>query len=338
MSRTLAQIAQHINGQLVGDPDYLVHGVGTLTQAGPEQISFLANKKYRKYLHTTQAGAVIVEPGLGDDLPSNLIEVADPYVAYARVAALLHPEPLKQPGVHPSAWVHPDADIADDVSIGPQVSIDAGVKIGRGSVIAAGCVLETDVRVGQDCRIKPNVTLCHEVMIGDRVIIHPGVVIGADGFGIANDNGQWIKVPQIGSVRIGNDVEIGANTTIDRGAIDDTSIADGVKLDNQIQIAHNVIIGEHTVIAGCVGIAGSTRIGRHCAIGGGTGIAGHIEITDGVQLTGMSMVTKPITEAGVFSSGIPAEPARQWHKNVIRYRQMDKLAERVKQLENLLKD
>jgi UDP-3-O-[3-hydroxymyristoyl] glucosamine N-acyltransferase len=338
VSRTLAQIAQHVNGQVVGDPDYLIHGVGTLTQAGPEQISFLANKKYRKFLHITRAGAVIVTTGLGEDLSCNLIEVADPYVAYARIAAMLHPEPFKQPGIHPSAWVHPDAEIADDVSIGPQVSIEAGVKIGRGSVIAAGCVLETDVKVGQDCRIKANVTLCHEVMIGDRVIIHPGVVIGADGFGIANDNGQWIKVPQVGSVRIGNDVEIGANTTIDRGAIDDTSIADGVKLDNQIQIAHNVIIGEHTVIAGCVGIAGSTRVGRHCAIGGGTGIAGHIEIADGVQLTGMSMVTKSITESGVFSSGIPAEPAKQWHKNVIRYRQMDKLTERVKQLENQLKD
>jgi UDP-3-O-[3-hydroxymyristoyl] glucosamine N-acyltransferase len=338
VSRTLAQIAQYVNGQVVGDPDYLVHSVGTLTQAGPEQISFLANKKYRKFLHTTRAGAVIVTTGLGEDLSCNLIEVADPYVAYARIAAMLHPEPFKQPGIHPSAWVHPDAEIADNVSIGPQVSIEAGVKIGRDSVIAAGCVLEANVKVGQDCRIKPNVTLCHEVMIGDRVIIHPGVVIGADGFGIANDNGQWIKVPQVGSVRIGNDVEIGANTTIDRGAIDDTAIADGVKLDNQIQIAHNVIIGEHTVIAGCVGIAGSTRVGRHCAIGGGTGIAGHIEIADGVQLTGMSMVTKSITESGVFSSGIPAEPAKQWHKNVIRYRQMDKLTERVKQLENQLKD
>lgn len=338
MSRTLAQIAQHVDGQLVGDPDYVVHNVGTLTQAGPEQISFLANKKYRKYLHTTRAGAVIVEPGLGDELSANLIEVADPYVAYARIAALLHPEPLKQPGVHPSAWVHEDADIAEDVSIGPQASIEAGVKIARGSVIGAGCVLDNDVMVGQDCRIKPNVTLCQGVMIGDRVTIHPGAVIGADGFGIANDKGRWIKVPQVGRVKIGNDVEIGANTTIDRGAIDDTSIADGVKLDNQIQIGHNVIIGEHTVIAGCVGIAGSTRIGRHCAIGGGTGIAGHIEIADGVQLTGMSMVTKSITEAGVFSSGIPVEPARQWHKNVIRYRQMDKLAERVKQLENQLKD
>lgn len=338
MSRTLAQIAQHVDGQVVGDRDYAITGVGTLTQAGPEQISFLANNKYRKFLRSTRAGAVIVAPGFGEGLELNLIEVADPYVAYARVAALLHPEPETRPGIHPSAWVHPEAKVADNVSIGPQVSVEAGTVIAEGVSIGAGTVVEPGVRIGRDTRIKANVTLCREVQVGDRVIIHPGVVIGADGFGIANDNGHWIKVPQVGRVVIGNDVEIGANTTIDRGAIDDTLISDGVKLDNQIQIGHNVVIGEHTVIAGCVGIAGSTRIGSHCAIGGGTGIAGHIEIADGVQLTGMSMVTKSITEGGVYSSGIPIEPARQWHKNVIRYRQMDKLFERVRQLEKQLKD
>jgi UDP-3-O-[3-hydroxymyristoyl] glucosamine N-acyltransferase len=197
-------------------------------------------------------------------------------------------------------------------------------------------VILAGVKVGAGSRLKANITLCEGVQIGERCIIHPGVVIGADGFGIANDQGSWIKVPQIGSVIIGDDVEIGANTTIDRGAIEDTIIGQGVKLDNQIQIGHNAVIGDHTVIAGCVGIAGSTTIGNNCVIGGGVGIGGHISIADGVQLTGMTMVTKSITSSGVYSSGIPAEPTAQWHKNVIRYRQMDKLVSRVKELEKKL--
>lgn len=338
MSWTLAEIAQHVDGRVVGDPEYRICSVGTLTQANSEQISFLANNKYKKFLGSTQAGAVIVASGLELSSSTNLIEVPDPYVAYARVAALLYPEPEDEPGIHPTAWVHPDAQLAGQVSIGPQVTVDKGAVIAEGASIGAGTVIETGVHIGRHCRIKANVTLCRDVLIGERVVIHPGVVIGADGFGIANDKGRWIKVPQVGRVVIGDDVEIGANTTIDRGAIDDTIIANGVKLDNQIQIGHNVTIGEHTVIAGCVGIAGSTHIGRHCAIGGGTGIAGHIEIADGVQLTGMSMVTKSIGESGVYSSGIPIEPARQWHKNVIRYRQMDKLFDRVAELEKRLDD
>lgn len=338
MSWTLAQIAQHVNGQVVGDPDYLIRGVGTLTHAGPEHISFLANNKYKKFLTATRAGAVIVAAGSEANANTNFIVVDDAYVAYAKAATLMYPIARADVGVHPSSWIHPDARIEDNVSIAAHVTVEQGAVIAEGVSIGAGSVVEAQVTVGRDSVIKANVTLCREVQIGERVIIHPGVVIGADGFGIANDRGHWIKVPQLGRVVIGDDVEIGANTTIDRGAIDDTVIGRGVKLDNQIQIGHNVIIGEHTVIAGCVGIAGSTRIGRHCAIGGGTGITGHIEITDGVQLTGMSMVTKSITESGVYSSGIPIEPAKQWHKNVIRYRQMDKLFERVTSLEKRLKD
>lgn len=338
MSLTLAQIAEAIDGHLIGDADYLIDSVGTLAQATPQQISFLANTKYKKFLNETHAGAVIVATGLGSELSTNVIEAADPYVAYAKAASLLYPDLLSESGIHPTAWIDPTAVVADNVSIGPHVTIDKSVVIESGVSINAGSVIEPNVFIGENCRIKANVTLCHNVQIGQRVIIHPGAVIGADGFGIANDNGKWIKVPQIGCVVIGNDVEIGANTTIDRGAIEDTIIADGVKLDNQIQIAHNVIIGEHTVIAGCVGIAGSTRIGKYCAIGGGTGISGHLDIADGVQLTGMTMVTKSITESGVFSSGIPVEPTKQWHKNVVRYRQMDKLFERVKLLEKHIKD
>ncbi|MTI62738.1 UDP-3-O-(3-hydroxymyristoyl)glucosamine N-acyltransferase [Methylophaga sp.] len=338
MSWTLAEIAQHVNGQVVGDPEYLIRGVGTLTHAGPEQISFLANNKYKKYLATTGAGAVIVAAGTETDAATNLIVVDDAYVAYARAATMMHPLPKAEAGIHPSAWVHPEAHVAETASIAAQVTIERGAVIAEDVAIGPGSVIEADVKIGRNSIIKANVTLCREVQIGERVVIHPGVVIGADGFGIANDQGRWIKVPQVGRVIIGDDVEIGANTTIDRGAIDDTVIGQGVKLDNQIQIGHNVTIGDHTVIAGCVGIAGSTHIGSYCAIGGGTGIAGHIEIADGVQLTGMSMVTKSISEAGVYSSGIPIEPARQWHKNVIRYRQMDKLFERVTLLEKRLKD
>jgi UDP-3-O-[3-hydroxymyristoyl] glucosamine N-acyltransferase len=308
VSWTLAEIAQHVNGQVVGDPEYLIRGVGTLTHAGPEQISFLANNKYKKYLATTGAGAVIVAAGTETDAATNLIVVDDAYVAYARAATMMHPLPKAEAGIHPSAWVHPEAHVAETASIAAQVTIERGAVIAEDVAIGPGSVIEADVKIGRNSIIKANVTLCREVQIGERVVIHPGVVIGADGFGIANDQGRWIKVPQVGRVIIGDDVEIGANTTIDRGAIDDTVIGQGVKLDNQIQIGHNVTIGDHTVIA------------------------------DGVQLTGMSMVTKSISEAGVYSSGIPIEPARQWHKNVIRYRQMDKLFERVTLLEKRLKD
>lgn len=338
MSLTLAQIAKEIDGQVVGEPDYLIDSVGTLAHATPNQISFLANTKYKKYLAETDAGAVIVAVGLAAELNTNAIEVADPYVAYAKAATLLYPEVKTNSGIHQTAWIDPEASVAEEVTVGPQAVIEKGAIISKGVCIGAGCFIEANVSIGLNSVIKSNVTLCRDTQVGQRVLIHPGVVIGADGFGIANDRGKWIKVPQVGRVVIGDDVEIGANTTIDRGAIEDTKIGNGVKLDNQIQIGHNVVIGDHTVIAGCVGIAGSTRIGKYCAIGGGTGIGGHIEITDGVQLTGMTMVTKSITESGVFSSGIPAEPTKQWHKNVIRYRQMDKLFDRVKDLEKQTKD
>ncbi|GLP98300.1 UDP-3-O-acylglucosamine N-acyltransferase [Methylophaga thalassica] len=338
MSLTLAQIAEYINGSVIGDANYSVSSVGTLSNADSSQLSFLSNPKYKKFLNQSRAGAIIVLKGMAQYVTTNAIEVDDPYVAYAKAASQLHPTEKKLPGIHPSASIDPSAKIGANVCIGANVVIEQAVIIEDDVVIGPGCVIEHDVIIRKAANLRPNVTLCFGVMIGERTIIHPGVVIGADGFGIANDNGHWIKVPQVGSVNIGNDVEIGANTTIDRGAIDDTVIADGVKLDNQIQIGHNVTIGKHSVIAGCTGIAGSTSIGEYCAIGGGTGMAGHINIASGVQLTGMSMVTKSINEAGIYSSGIPVEPAKQWHKNVIRYRQMDKLFDRVKQLEEKTKD
>lgn len=336
---TLSALAERVDGQLIGAADYPITGVGTLQNAGADAISFLANSKYRKFLKSTTAGAVIITSADVDAVTGNAIVVADPYVAYAQIAALLYPPvTVAEPGVHASAVVDPDAHIDPSAAIGPQCYIAAGVKIAANVQIGPGCIIERDVNIAENSVLVARVTLCRGVRIGQRAMIHPGVVIGADGFGIALDKGRWINVPQVGSVLIGNDVDIGANTTIDRGAIEDTIISDGVKLDNQIQIGHNVTIGEHTVIAGCAGIAGSTRIGSYCAIGGGTGMAGHIEICDGVQLTGMSMVTKSITEPGTYSSGIPVEPSREWHKNVIRYRQMDKLQARVKALETQLND
>ena len=338
MGLTLAQIAEEINGRVIGDATYEVSSVGTLSNAESSQLSFLSNSKYKKFLKQSQAGAIIVSKDMSEYVVTNAIEVDDPYVAYAKAASLLHPVKKLSAAIHPSAAIDPSAEIGSNVSIGAHVVIEPGVIIKDNVTIGPGCVIEHDVILRKGVTLRPNVTLCFGVDIGERTIIHPGVVIGADGFGIANDNGHWIKVPQVGSVKIGSDVEIGANTTIDRGAIEDTVIADGVKLDNQIQIGHNVTIGKHSVIAGCTGIAGSTSIGEYCAIGGGTGMAGHINIANGVQLTGMSMVTKSINEAGVYSSGIPVEPTKQWHKNVIRYRQMDKLFDRVKQLEEQDKD
>lgn len=336
MAWTLAEIAKHIDGVVVGDESFLVDSFATLKHASKQQISFLSNLKYKKFLATSSAGAVIVSPEAATLAPNNAIVVDDPYVAYAKATRLLNPLRYYNAGISANAVISPDALIHESASIAPHVVIESGVEIAASVVIGPNCVILAGVKVGTGSRLTANITLCEGVQIGERCIIHPGVVIGADGFGIANDQGAWIKVPQIGSVIIGDDVEIGANTTIDRGAIENTVIGQGVKLDNQIQIGHNTIIGDHTVIAGCVGIAGSTTIGNNCVIGGGVGIGGHLSIADGVQLTGMTMVTKSITSSGVYSSGIPAEPTAQWHKNVIRYRQMDKLVARVKELEKKL--
>jgi len=260
--------------------------------------------------------------------------VTDPHVAYAKIAAVIHPPIIPTQAIHPAAWVDPASHCAGNVSIGAQAVIEAGVTLADGVIIGAGCVVQRNSQIAANTQLMANVTVYHGVRIGERVLIHSGAVIGADGFGFANDQGKWIKVPQLGGVQIGNDVEIGANTCIDRGAIEDTIIEEGVKLDNQIQIAHNVTVGAHTVMAGTSGIAGSTEVGKHCIIGGGVAINGHLKIVDKVVFTGMSMVTKSIKKPGVYSSGMPAEPSDKWQRNTIRYRQSEKLFERVKQLES----
>jgi UDP-3-O-[3-hydroxymyristoyl] glucosamine N-acyltransferase len=337
-SWTLGQIAEHVQGEVVGDASFKVGSFADLQSATSNQISFLSSSKYKKYLATTQAGAVIIEQQLASEVLSNAIVVDDSYVAYAKAATLLNPQEEYSGGVHSSAAVDENSQVHPLAYIGPQTVIESGVRIGAGAVIGSACVVKKNATIGKNTRLSASITICEKVQIGDDCLLHPGVVIGADGFGIANDHGKWIKVPQVGSVIIGDNVEIGANTTIDRGAIENTQIGHGVKLDNQIQVAHNVIIGDNTVIAGCVGIAGSTKIGQNCIIGGGVGITGHIEIVDGVMITGNTMVTKSITKAGSYSSGIPAETTKQWHRNVVRYRQMDALADRVKQLEKQLKN
>jgi UDP-3-O-[3-hydroxymyristoyl] glucosamine N-acyltransferase len=329
-SVTLGELAVRFGCTLKGDPDRRVSHVGTLEGADGEAIAFLANPRYRRFLAATRAGAVVLDPAMVDACPGAALLTKNPYATYARIAALLHPVPLQPGGVHAAAVVDQSAVIDPDAWIGPAAVIEAGVHIAARSVIGPGCVIMRDARVGADSRLVANVTLCATVRIGERVLVHPGVVIGADGFGLAPDRGQWLKVPQVGSVEIGNDVEIGANTTIDRGAIDNTVIGDGVKLDNQIQIGHNVRIGAHTVIAGCTGISGSSTIGERCMIAGQVGIAGHLTICDDVVVTGQSLVSGNILKPGYYSSALSIDETARFRKNAARFNQLDQLARELR--------
>jgi UDP-3-O-[3-hydroxymyristoyl] glucosamine N-acyltransferase len=330
ISMTLGELAVRFGLVLRGDPDARVSHVGTLEGADASSVSFLANPKYRRYLRDTRAGAVVLDPRLADECPVPALLAKNPYAAYARIAAVLHPPRAATRGVHPSAVVDPQATVDATAFVGPQCVIAAGARIGPRAVVGPSCVVMEDVSVGADTRLVAKVTLCPSVVLGERCVIHPGVVIGADGFGLAPDRGEWIKVPQVGGVRIGDDVEIGANTTVDRGAIEDTVIEDGVKLDNQIQIAHNVRVGAHTVVAGCSGVSGSTTIGQRCMIGGQVGIAGHLTICDDVVLTGRSFVSSSIRQPGTYSSGLPVEEASRFRKNAARFYQLDEFMREVR--------
>lgn len=335
---TLGELAERSGASLQGDASLPIAGVCTLQDGRPECISFLANPRYRKYLANTQAAAVILEPALATESPVPVLLSSNPYATYARVASLLTDAGTTAPGIHPSAVVAADCRIDPSATVGPLCVIEDGVVIAAEVVIGPGSVIGRGCRVGAGTRLVAQVTLCQDVELGQRCLIHPGVVIGSDGFGIAKDAGRWIKVPQLGKVRIGDEVEVGANTTIDRGALEDTVIAEGVKLDNQIQVAHNVQIGAHTAIAGCVGISGSAKIGEHCMLAGGVGVVGHLEIADHTVVTGMSMVTKSISEAGVYSSGLSVMPSDKWNKTVARLRRLEELALRVQALERKLRD
>jgi UDP-3-O-[3-hydroxymyristoyl] glucosamine N-acyltransferase len=330
---TLGQLAARYGLVLRGDPEARVTGVATLRDARPGTLSFLTNPRYRKFLADTRATAVVLDEATSGACPVAALIAPNPYAAYARIAAWLHPEPAAAAGVHPTAVVDPGARVAASAAIGPHAVIEAGCEVGERAVVGAGTVVGAGSVIGADSRLAARVVLYRRVRIGARCIIHAGAVLGADGFGIAQDRDGWVKVPQLGGVRIGDDVEIGANTTIDRGAIDDTVIEDDVKLDNQIQIGHNVRIGAHTAIAGCVGISGSTTIGQRCMIGGAAGIAGHLEICDGVAVLGLSMVSRSITTPGVYSSGLPVSEAGDWRRVVARLRHLDELFDRVRRLE-----
>ncbi len=307
----------------------MASGVGTLAKRGPATIAFLANPRYRRYLAETRATAVVLDAAAAADCPVAALIAANPYATFARIAADLYPARREPPGIHPSAVVDPGATVAADASVGPQAVIEEGAEIGARCVIGAGSIVMRGAHIGADSRLVARVTVYPGVRIGARAILHAGVVIGADGFGFAPDRDGFVKVPQVGGLRIGDDVEIGANTTVDRGAIDDTVIEDGVKLDNQVQVGHNVRIGAHTVIAACVGISGSTTIGKRCMLGGVVGVVGHLEIGDDVLVTGFTMVTRSLKGPGTYSSGMPAVPAEEWRKTVARVRRLDGLERRL---------
>lgn len=333
MSASLGELAVRFGCELRGDPDLRIERVATLAGAGPDALAFLANPKYRSQLALTRAAAVVVGPDDAAAASGAVLVAANPYATYARIAAVLHPPPVQPPGVHPSAWVAPLAQVAPSAHVGPHVSVGGGARIGARAVIGPGCVIGEGVEIGDDVRLVARVVVCQGTCIGARTLVQPGAVIGADGFGFAPDEGAWLKVPQLGGVVIGPDVEIGANTTIDRGAIEDTVIEEGVKLDNQIQIGHNVRIGAHSALAGCVGVSGSTTIGRRCQIGGAVGIAGHLTICDDVAVTGLTLVSHSIKAPGVYSSGLPAMPAQAWRRTVARLHRLDAMAGRLAALE-----
>jgi len=337
MSYTLTELTQGLDVIIQGDPDCRIQGVATLNQAQSGELAFLSNPLYRKYLPVTQASAVVLSPEDAKSCIVNAIISKNPYFIYAQIAKRFEKKSKPQTGIHPSVAIGQNTHIDPSASIGAHCSIGNEVKIGAGVVIAPGCVIGNSCELGEDTQLHANVTLYHQIIIGKRVIIASGTVIGSDGFGFSKHQGVWHKVPQIGRVLIGDDVEIGSNCAIDRGAIEDTVIENGAKLDNLIQVGHNVRIGEHTAIAGCVGIAGSAIIGKHCMIGGGAGVGGHTIIADNVAVTGMTAVTKSIREPGIYSSGVGGLVTNQeWRKHSARVHQLGRLVERIKSLEEAL--
>ena len=324
-----SELAQRFGLELRGE-DRAVHGVGTLSSATAEQLSFLANPRYRGQLGDTAAGVVVLHADEADARTGTALIARDPYVEFAKIAALFERKPVRTAGIHPTAVVDASAQVDPAAHVGPHVSIGARSRIGAGASIGPGCVIGDDCEVGEGCELVARVTLVTRVRLGRRVLVHPGAVLGADGFGIAMDRGHWIKVPQLGGVLVGDDCEIGANTTIDRGALGDTVLEEDVRLDNQIQVGHNVRIGAHTAMAGCSAVAGSASIGRHCLVGGGAGILGHLEVCDRVVITAMSLVTHSIREPGEYSSGTPLMDNRSWRKSAARFKQLDDIARRCK--------
>ncbi len=338
MSVTLGQLATLLGAELHGDASIEVSRVANLETAGSGEISFLSDSKYQSFLAQTAASAVLVKAADLSVCQTNALVVKDPYVGFARVAQLLDSTPQPALDIHPTAVIAVDVQLGQNVAIGPHAVIESGVVLGDGVAIGPGCFVGKNSRLGKGSRLWANVTIYHNVEIGDACLIQSGTVIGADGFGYANERGEWIKIPQVGKVILGNRVEIGASTTIDRGAIDDTIIADNVIIDNQCQIAHNVEIGYGTAIAGGTVIAGSTKIGKYCIIGGAAVINGHIQVCDQATITGMSMVMRSISEPGIYSSGVPAQSNKEWRKMAARVLHIDEMHKRLNQLEKRIED
>ncbi|NUR22156.1 UDP-3-O-(3-hydroxymyristoyl)glucosamine N-acyltransferase [Frateuria sp.] len=330
---TVAELAGRFGLAFHGDGARRIAGVGTLASAQPDQLSFLSNGKYAAQLKATCAGVVVLREEYLADCPTAALVAADPYVAYARLAALFERLPAAPRGVHPSAVVSTSARVSTGASIGPHCVIEDGAVVEDGAVLGPHCIVGPDCVVGAQSRLVARVTLVMRVTLGRRVLVHPGAVIGSDGFGLAFERDHWVKIPQLGGVRIGDDCEIGANTTIDRGALEDTVLEEDVRLDNQIQIAHNVLIGAHTAMAGCAAVAGSAKIGRYCQIGGNAGVLGHLELADRVTITAKSLVTHSIREPGEYSSGVPLQDNRQWRRNAARFKHLDEFARRLSTLE-----
>lgn len=337
MPMTLAELAAHIDATLeLGDGEQPIMGVNTLKSATLEHISFLANDRYRSQLHSTKAGAVIVHPDFAAEVPTAALVSTNPYRSFALATQLFDNRPKVVCGVHASAVVADSAQLADGVRIGANAVIGEHVVVGANTEIGAGCVIGAGTQLGQDCCLHANVTMYHDVVVGDAVIIHSGAVIGADGFGFAPYQGRWEKIAQLGRVRIGNHVEIGANTCIDRGALEDTVIGDYVILDNLIQIAHNVHVGESCAMAALSGIAGTTTLGKGCIIAGGGGVAGHLTLTDGVHVGPKTVISKSISEPGAYASGTAQMPMNEWRRSATRFRQLDAMAKRLQHIEKQL--
>ena len=331
MSVTLAELAARFDCQLHGDGDTLVDTVGTLDNAAERAISFLANPQYRDALRKTRAAAVILKPGLEADCPVAALLASNPYATYARIARFLHPAPTHEPGIHPTAIIDDDASVAPTARVGAHAIIGSQTRIGDGVSIGPGVVIGEKVSVGAGSSVHARVVIMDDTVIGERCVLHPGVVLGADGFGFAREETGWLAVPQLGRVVIGDDVSIGANSAVDRGSIDDTVIESGVIIDNLVQIGHNVRIGEHSALAGLCGVAGSVRIGRRCLIGGAVLINGHISICDDVFVTYHSTVLRSIDEPGKYSSSFDTDKAERWRRNAVRFRRLDEQLRRRKE-------
>jgi UDP-3-O-[3-hydroxymyristoyl] glucosamine N-acyltransferase len=330
----LDQLAELLDAKLTGDGQCEITGLATLQNAKPGQLSFLSNPSYADQLKSSQASAILIDEKFLDSCPGNKLVTAIPYVAFAKATQLFDNSPIPATGIHESASVDASAVLGENVSIAANAVLAANVTVGDEVVIGAGCYLGEGVSLGNACKLDSNVTLYHRVVLGKNVEIHSGSVIGADGFGFAFDGSKSVKIHQLGAVLIGDDVEIGAGTTIDRGALEDTEIGNGVKIDNQVQIAHNCKIGEHTIICGCCGIAGSVTIGKYCIMGGGSGAVGHITIADKVQVSAMSLVSQSIPESGMYSTGTIQAKTSEWKRNAIRFQQLDSIAKRLKEIEN----